>query len=110
LANLIDFDFYLKFGFSKNDQLPIVRWERNNNATHGVLKAYVDLTKSRKPIEVKLFFARTFDKKRRDFRLVIADPNDPSKVIPHPGIFKINYIDFFLLNFNYLFFSSLANR
>ena len=23
---------------------------------------------------------------RRDFRLVIADPNDPSKVIPHPVV------------------------
>ena len=68
--------------------MPIVRWERNNNATHGVLKAYVDLTSGPKPSEAKVYFARTFDKKRRDFRLACGDPNDPSKIIPHPGKFR----------------------
>ena len=69
----------------KRQQLPLVRWERNNNATHGVLKAYVDLTTGRRPSNVKVYYARTFDNKRRDFRLIIADPNNSSKIIPHPG-------------------------
>ena len=77
----------------KKEALPIVRWDRATNATHGVMRAFVDLTTGRKPSEVKVYFARTLDNKRRDFRLVIGDPNDPKKAIPHPGsiilIFKI---------------------
>ncbi|CAF0918037.1 unnamed protein product [Brachionus calyciflorus] len=75
-----------ELNLKKNERLPLVRWQRNNNATHGVLKAYVDLKTGRKPSDVKVYYARTLDKKRRDFRLVIGDPNDPSKAIPHPVV------------------------
>lgn len=73
-----------------------------NNRTHGIIRAFVDLSTGRKPNKVQVYFAKTLNNKRlfylnpcdflsfffyrRDFRLFIADPNDSSKAIPNPGI------------------------
>lgn len=72
----------------ENKPLPVVRWARPNNRTHGIIEATVDLIKGPRPKDVRVFYAKTLDNKRRDFRLVIGDPSDPSKAIPHPVVWE----------------------
>ncbi|RMZ97242.1 autocrine proliferation repressor A-like [Brachionus plicatilis] len=67
--------------------LPKVKWIMPNNSTHGIIRARIDVTSgSPKPYIVKCYYANTLGNTRRDFRLVIADPNDSSKEIPHPVV------------------------
>lgn len=67
--------------------VPSMKWTMPNNLTHGIIRARIKKTNSSpKPYAVKCYYANTLDNKRRDFRLVIADPNDSSKEIPHPVI------------------------
>lgn len=64
-----------------------MKWSFPNNSTHGVIRAQIDFTSSPKPFNVRVYYANTLDAKRRDFRLVIADPNHPGgSPILHPVI------------------------
>lgn len=71
---------------NKNKLLPNLRWSFPNNATHGIIRAVIDFTKGPKPFNVRVYYATTLDNKRRDFRLVIGDPNNPGGGILHPVI------------------------
>ena len=44
--------------------LPIISWNRPNNATHGVIMAVVDILNGLKPSEVKVYYAKTLNNKR----------------------------------------------
>lgn len=67
--------------------MPKVKWTMPNNLTHGIIRATVDISNDApRPYSVKCYYANTLDGKRRDFRLLIGDPNDPSKPIPHPVV------------------------
>jgi hypothetical protein len=67
--------------------LPRISWNRPNNSTHGIINAIIDKVNGPVPSEVKAFYAKTLNSKRRDFRLVAADPNT-GKPIPHPVIWE----------------------
>jgi PhoPQ-activated pathogenicity-related protein len=71
-----------------NQKLPRMTWTRPNNGTHGVTVLTVDTINGPIPVDVTVYFARTLDNKRRDFRLAIADPKNPDKFIPNPVIWK----------------------
>lgn len=66
--------------------LPNLKWSFPNNSTHGIIRAQIDLTKVAKPFNVRVYYAHTLDSKRRDFRLVIGDPNNPGGAILHPVV------------------------
>ena len=96
---------------SKNRPLPSFKWIKTSNNTHGYIRATVDFSVGPKPINVYGYHARTLNDKRfvdnskrkpiklihiffrRDFRLVIGDPNHPGKAIANPVIwFKNNVV------------------
>jgi len=76
--------FYLSI--YDNRPLPSFKWMKTSNNTHGYIRATVDFSVGPKPVSVLGYHARTLNNKRRDFRLVIADPNHPGKVIANPVI------------------------
>ncbi|KAK7003107.1 autocrine proliferation repressor protein A-like isoform X1 [Biomphalaria glabrata] len=61
---------------------PTITWVLSQNDTAG----RIVVTCSVPPREVTVFHAKTLDGKRRDFRLAIADPNNPGKFLIHPVI------------------------
>jgi len=69
--------------------LPSFHWIKSTNNTHGTIVATVDYSNGPKPISAIGYKARTLNAKRRDFRLVIADPNHPGKAIINP-VFWLN--------------------
>lgn len=66
--------------------LPNFTWTRKTNSTHGQITAVVDISTGPKPMSALGYKARTLNDKRRDFRLVIGDPNHPGKAIVNPVI------------------------
>ncbi|CAF1644495.1 unnamed protein product [Adineta ricciae] len=76
--------FYLSI--YDNRTLPSFTWTKTSNNTHGYIRATVDFSAGPKPISALGYHARTMNDKRRDFRLVIADPNNPDKKIVNPVI------------------------
>ncbi|CAF1002204.1 unnamed protein product [Rotaria sordida] len=80
--------FYLSI--YDNRPLPSFKWTKTSNNTHGYIRAVVDFSVGPKPINVLGYHARTLNNKRRDFRLVIADPNHPGKVMANPVIWLKN--------------------
>lgn len=67
--------------------MPKLNWLMPNNVTHGILKAYLELNDF-EIVDAKVYYAETLDFVRRDFRLAVADPNDPRKAFPHPVVWK----------------------
>ncbi|KAI3379567.1 hypothetical protein SNEBB_009555 [Seison nebaliae] len=63
-------------------ELPEFNWQRNYNGTHGI----IIVTTNQTPLDIVVYKAHTLSNSRRDFRLLIADPNDPKKIIPNPVI------------------------
>ncbi|XP_025106923.1 autocrine proliferation repressor protein A-like isoform X2 [Pomacea canaliculata] len=61
---------------------PKITWTKNFTTTGGVLNMFTDT----KPVEVNVYFAKTLDGRRRDFRLAVADPNNPDSFLPHPVV------------------------
>ncbi|CAF3515250.1 unnamed protein product [Adineta steineri] len=76
--------FYLSI--YDNRTLPSLKWIKNSNNTHGYIRATVDFSVGPKPISAFAYHARTLNDKRRDFRLLIADPNRPGHGIANPVI------------------------
>ncbi|CAF1001048.1 unnamed protein product [Adineta steineri] len=76
--------FYLSI--YDNRPLPSFKWTKTSNNTHGYIQATVDFSVGPKPISVLSYHARTLNDKRRDFRLVIGDPNHPGKAIANPVV------------------------
>jgi hypothetical protein len=74
----------------KKQALPKIKWFRNNNETHGILTAVLDKKNGLRPNNVVIYYAQTIDE-RRDFRLLVGDPRDPSKPFAHPVIWFANY-------------------
>ena len=64
--------------------LPKLQWIKSTNNTHGYIRATVDLTSGPKRINAIGYYARTLSNKRRDFRLLIANPNNPTKAMANP--------------------------
>ncbi|KAL5018445.1 hypothetical protein ScPMuIL_004167, partial [Solemya velum] len=62
--------------------LPKLQWTRQQTPTGGMIK----LTTDREPLTTEVYHARTIGGKRRDFRLLVASPDDPTKPFPHPVI------------------------
>ncbi|KAK7112150.1 autocrine proliferation repressor protein A-like [Littorina saxatilis] len=60
--------------------LPKVSWTRATTSTGGI----ITVTTDRLPLNIKTFFAKTLDGKRRDFRLLVGSKDDPTKPFPHP--------------------------
>ena len=50
-----------------------------------------------RPSEVKIYYAKTLPDNRRDFRLVVGAPNDPTKAVPHPVVW-LNTNDSLIIN------------
>jgi len=71
-----------------NQKTPMMTWTRPNNATHGITVLTVDTVNGPTPSDVTVYYARTIDNKRRDFRLIISDPKNPGKLVPNPVIWK----------------------
>ncbi|XP_061192028.1 autocrine proliferation repressor protein A-like [Saccostrea echinata] len=61
---------------------PKMTWKREFTKNGGKITLMTD----RSPKTVDVFYARTIDGKRRDFRLLVASPDDPRKPYPHPVI------------------------
>ncbi len=80
-------------------------WTKNSNNTHGFIRATVDFSVGPKPINATGYRARTLNDKRliciryfslfasiffffnrRDFRLFIANPNNPKEKMANPVI------------------------
>lgn len=93
----------LIFYFFQNQKLPSLQWIKSSNDTHGYIYATVDFTVGPKPINATGYRARTLNDRRyvhendsrlmtcillnrRDFRLFIADPTDPTKPKANPVI------------------------
>ena len=92
--------------------MPSLKWEIINNLVYGITRVKVDIKNGPRPRDVRIFYAETLDNKRflifllslfitklsysnlkkyicrRDFRLVVGDPNDGHKPIPHPVVWK----------------------
>lgn len=66
--------------------LPKMTWVKGSNNTHGFIRATVDFSTGPKPSGVTGLRARTLNDKRRDFRLTIANPENPTKAMPNPVI------------------------
>ena len=79
--------------------MPKLTWTRPNNITHGITEAVVDIINGPAPSEVKIFYAKTLPDNRRDFRLVVGSPSDPTKAVPHPG--KIEFKNIHKLEFKF---------
>ncbi|XP_071129143.1 autocrine proliferation repressor protein A-like [Mytilus edulis] len=62
-----------------NTTLPGMGWQKEFTPTGGKIYLKTDRT----PKTVQAYHAKTTDNKRRDFRLVIGQPGDPSKAFPH---------------------------
>ncbi|CAF0973466.1 unnamed protein product [Adineta ricciae] len=82
--------FYLSI--YDNRPLPSFKWIKTSNNTHGYIRATVDFSVGPKPINVYGYHARTLNDKRRDFRLVIGDPNHPGKAMANPVIWLKNNV------------------
>ncbi|XP_048760078.1 autocrine proliferation repressor protein A-like isoform X1 [Ostrea edulis] len=65
-----------------NTPFPRMTWKKEITKNGGKITLATD----RKPRTVDVFYARTQDGKRRDFRLLVASPDDPRKAYPHPVI------------------------
>ncbi|CAF1051330.1 unnamed protein product [Rotaria magnacalcarata] len=76
--------FYLSV--YENRPFPSLHWNKTSNNTHGYIRAVVDFSYGPKPISAFGYHARTLNDQRRDFRLLIADPNHPGKATPNPVI------------------------
>jgi len=76
--------FYLSI--YDNRPLPSLKWTKTSNNTHGYIRATVDFSVGPKPIGALGYHARTLNDRKRDFRLLIADPNQPGKRIVNPVI------------------------
>lgn len=76
--------FYLSI--YENRPLPSFTWTKTSNRTHGYIRATVDFSVGPKPTSVLSYHARTLNSKRRDFRLVVADPNHPGKAMANPVV------------------------
>ncbi|XP_059147465.1 autocrine proliferation repressor protein A-like isoform X3 [Physella acuta] len=63
----------------ENVPYPAVNWTLSQNSTAGSIEVHTSVP----PTQVTVFHAKTLDGKRRDFRLVIADPNT-GKALVHP--------------------------
>ncbi|CAF3581131.1 unnamed protein product [Rotaria sp. Silwood1] len=75
--------FYLSI--YDNRPLPQLQWIKSSNNTHGYIRATVDFSVGPKPISALGYRARTLNnKRRRDFRLLIANPDDPTKSMVNP--------------------------
>ncbi|CAF1210020.1 unnamed protein product [Adineta steineri] len=72
--------------FQENRSFPALRWNKTSNNTHGYIRAIVDFSVGPKPISAYGYRARTLNNQRRDFRLLIADPNHPGKAMANPVI------------------------
>jgi hypothetical protein len=75
---------------------------KTSNITHGYIRATIDINAGPTPMSVLGYYARTLNDKRsvnnyeqhivdmlfsrRDFRLVIGDPNHPGKAMANPVI------------------------
>ncbi|ESO89129.1 hypothetical protein LOTGIDRAFT_154212 [Lottia gigantea] len=62
--------------------LPQLTWVREETPSGG----RITVTCNQKPKTVNVFYARTLDGNRRDFRLLVGTPGDPSKPMPHPVV------------------------
>ncbi|XP_050394472.1 autocrine proliferation repressor protein A [Patella vulgata] len=62
--------------------LPKFTWVREETPTGGRITIMSD----QKPKTVNMYYATTLDGERRDFRLLVGTPGDPSKPLPHPVI------------------------
>nr|KAG5691328.1 hypothetical protein BaRGS_014027 [Batillaria attramentaria] len=62
--------------------LPKMNWTREATPTGGIIR----LTTDRPPLTVLTFFAKTISTERRDFRLLVASPDDPTKPWPQPVV------------------------
>ena len=106
--------------------MPSLKWTKTSNNTHGYIRATVDFSVGPKPMSVLGYRARTLNNKRfvrkntlflfnlvcndnrRDFRLLIGDPNNPGKAIVNPVIWLQNPVvtEVIIL----IFFSCLHQR
>ena len=64
--------------------LPKLQWIKSSNGTHGYIRATVDFSVGPKPIGAVGYYAETLDSKRRDFRLLIGTPSNPTQPMLHP--------------------------
>lgn len=76
--------FYLSI--YDNKPLPSFKWTKTSNSTHGYIQATVDFSVGPKPVSAFSYHAKTLNNKRRDFRLLIANPNQPGKSMVNPVI------------------------
>jgi len=64
---------------------PKMTWTKTWTETGATLTMQTDT----KPVEVTVEYAKTIDgNSRRDFRLLVGDPENPDGVIPHPVVWK----------------------
>ncbi|KAK3090862.1 hypothetical protein FSP39_015299 [Pinctada imbricata] len=59
---------------------PKFSWKREFTSTGGRITLYSEST----PFKVQTYYARTLDSRRRDFRLLIANPDGSGSPFPHP--------------------------
>ena len=72
--------FYLSI--LTNTERPKLYWTRELTSSGGRITLHTNI----KPKTVEAKFAVTLDNKRRDFRMFVATPGDPSKGCPHPVV------------------------
>ncbi|XP_071129138.1 autocrine proliferation repressor protein A-like [Mytilus edulis] len=70
--------FYLSI--LTNKDLPKMFWKREITSIGGRITLFTNM----KPKTVKVKFAVTTDTKRRDFRLFVGEPDNPTHKYPHP--------------------------
>ncbi|XP_041349105.1 autocrine proliferation repressor protein A-like [Gigantopelta aegis] len=78
--------FYLSV--LENINRPNITWNREVYKDGGRITVYTD----RKPDLIRYHYATTMGGSRRDFRLAIADPNNPSGSILQPVIWKVDAV------------------
>ncbi|XP_055877302.1 autocrine proliferation repressor protein A-like [Biomphalaria glabrata] len=71
--------FYLTI--LENATFPTMSWTRSSTSINGKIM----LTTSVEPIKVTMYYAKTLDGIRRDFRLVVKDPNSQNPMV-HPVV------------------------
>ncbi|XP_025076722.1 autocrine proliferation repressor protein A-like [Pomacea canaliculata] len=64
------------------EPLPKLSWTRQATSTGGFIRVATDRT----PNTIRAYFAKTLDGLRRDFRLLVASEDDPTKPTPHPVV------------------------